>query len=253
MMTTGNFTEGTGILVSPPGPPKGDCPMVEMRLHFDGYDGSRGRAEGRDAAGARLFTLDITQLLGAVPCFTATSLIATGAGVIPIAELAAGTRVITRDSGMQELLWVGRRRFGWQALGLNPMLRPVRIAAGALGQGLPERDMVVSPNHRFLTCLPGIGESGERLTMACDLVGQDGITIDPATEVEYWQLLFLRHELVLADGAWSESFLPTETSLAALETESRAALALALPELAAGQPALDVAAARPLAEVVSAA
>ena len=250
MIATGNFTPGTAFLGSPPGPWGDDYSMVEIRLQFDGYDGMGGRAEGRDAAGARIFALDLAQIAAAVPCFTATSLIATGQGPMPVSALRPGMRLITRDSGMQDLLWVGRRRFGWQALGLNPLLRPVRIAAGALGQGLPERDMLVSPNHRFLTCLPGGGESGECLTMARDLVGLDGITLHAAAEVEYWQLLLAHHELVLADGAWSESFLPTEISLAALESDSRDAVTRALPELAAGS---GPAAARPFAEVGSAA
>ncbi|WP_181420744.1 Hint domain-containing protein [Rhodobacter viridis] len=223
-----------------------------MRLHFDGYDESSGRIEGRDAAGDQLFSMDIRKLLGSVPCFTANSQIATGQGMIPVSALTPGTRVITRDNGMQELLWVGRRRFGWQALGLNPLLRPVRISAGALGQGLPERDMVVSPNHRFLTRMPGEGEAAERLTMARDLVGLYGIACDAAIEVEYWQLLFARHELVLADGSWSESFLPTQASLAALDSEGRAALSLALPgietEVITGFDSV-----RPFAEIGSAA
>ncbi|ETD84405.1 Hint domain-containing protein [Rhodobacter capsulatus] len=252
MMATGNFTPGAAVFGNPSGPWGGDYSMVEIRLQFDGYDGLGGRAEGRDAAGGQIFALDLAQIAAAVPCFTATSLIATGQGGVPVSELVPGARVITRDNGMQELLWVGRRRFGWQALGLNPLLRPVRIAAGALGQGLPERDMLVSPNHRFLTCLPGGGESGERLTMARDLVGLDGITLHPAAQVDYWQLLFAHHELVVADGAWSESFLPTEASLAALESDSRDAVTRALPGLAAPDHPGAVAV-RPLAEVGSAA
>ncbi|SDE92633.1 Hint domain-containing protein [Rhodobacter capsulatus] len=252
MIATGNFTQGAAFLGSPPGPWGDDYSMVEIRLQFDGYDGLGGRVEGRDAAGAPLFALEIGQVAAAVPCFTATSLIATGQGPMPVSALRPGARVITRDSGLQELLWVGRRRFGWQALGLNPLLRPVRIAAGALGQGLPERDMLVSPNHRFLTCLPGGGDSGECLTMARDLVGLEGITPQAAAGVEYWQLLFAHHELVLADGAWSESFLPTETSLAALESDSRAALALALPGIAA-EGVSGFASVRPFAEIGSAA
>lgn len=253
MIATGNFTQGAAFLGSPPGPWGNTGAMAEVRFQFDGYDGLGGRVEGRDAAGLPLFAQEIAQVTAAVPCFTATSLIATAQGLLPVSALQPGARVITRDNGMQELLWVGRRRFGWQALGLNPLLRPVRIAAGALGQGLPERDMLVSPNHRFLTCLPGRGESGESLTMARDLVGLDGITRHAAAEVDYWQLLFARHELVLADGAWSESFLPTETSLAALESDSRDAVTRVLPELSAASGPPGPAAVRPFAEIGSAA
>ncbi len=226
--------------------------VVETRTQFFGYDGVDGLCEGRDAQGVCMFTADIRQVLGSVPCYTASSLVATSQGQVQVGSLTPGMRVITRDNGMQELRWVGRRSFGWQALGLNPLLRPVRIAAGALGGGLPERDMVVSPNHRFLTRLSGVGEDGERLTMARDLIGLEGVVAAPCTEITYWQLLFPRHELVLVDGSWSESFRPTAVSLAALGAEGRDSLRSAVPgiedELQSGFDAV-----RPLAELGSAA
>lgn len=220
------------------------CGVVETRFHFDGFGAVDGRLEGRDAAGNSLFCAPTSALLGSLPCFTAQSLMATASGPVPVAGLGPGMRLLTRDNGPQELRWVGRRSFGWQALGLNPLLRPVRIAAGALGAGLPEREMIVSPNHRFLT---GPGAADERLTMARDLLGRPGIGLAPLSRVEYWQLLFDRHELLLSDGCWSESFLPTPTAIAALDDDGRAALCSALPV----RTLAGFAAARPFAEVVA--
>ncbi len=232
-------------------PQAGAC-VVETRLHFDGYEGVSGRVEGRDAAGNSHYAVEIGLVLGSIPCFTADTAVATGKGLVQVGSLTPGMRVITRDNGMQELVWVGRRSFGWKALGLNPLLRPVRIAAGALGQGLPERDMVVSPNHRFLTRQTGQDEGAERLTMARDLVGQEGICHDPVSHVEYWQLVFARHELVLSDGSWSESFRPTPVSLAALDDAGRRSLSVALPGIEdAAVCGFD--AVRPFAELGSAA
>ena len=232
--------------------PQADACVIETRLHFDGFDGASGRVEGRDAAGNSRFAADIGQVLGSIPCFTAQTAVATGQGLVQVGSLTPGMRVITRDNGMQELRWVGRRSFGWKALGLNPLLRPVRIAAGALGQGLPERDMVVSPNHRFLTQGSGTGAGAERLTMARDLLGQEGIHLEPVSRVDYWQLVFARHELVLSDGSWSESFRPTPASLAALDEAGRAALSVALPGIEAAA-ASGLEAVRPFAEIGSAA
>ncbi|MBZ4022934.1 hypothetical protein CKO11_10730 [Rhodobacter sp. TJ_12] len=226
--------------------------LVETRLVYDRFDSHQGRFEGRDAAGSALFCADIDQMLAAIPCFTAETLVATGAGLVPVGSLTPGMRVITRDNGMQELRWVGIRRFGWQELGLNPLLRPVRIAAGALGDGLPERDMIVSPNHHFLTRKQGAGEGSERLTMARDLLGRDGVTQEHATGVDYWQILFDKHQLVLSDGCWSESFLPTPDRLAALDGDGRDGLTRVMPELAAqALPGFDPV--RPFAGVGSAA
>ncbi|SOB97776.1 Hint domain-containing protein [Rhodobacter sp. JA431] len=226
--------------------------VVEMRLCFGCFDGNSGRLEGRNGAGQQLFAADIAQVLGSIPCFTAQSLVATGSGLVQVGSLTPGLRVITRDHGMQELRWVGKRTFGWKDLGLNPLLRPVRIAAGALGNGLPERDMVVSPNHHFLTSKSGEGEGGERLTMARDMVGRPGITTEICSSIEYWQLLFDKHELVLSDGCWSETFLPTTRNLAALDDDGRQSALIAVPDLQGGESA-SYEAARPFAKVGSAA
>ncbi|MFD2175324.1 Hint domain-containing protein [Rhodobacter lacus] len=224
--------------------------VIETRLHCVGFDTASGHVEGRDGAGNSLFTAQVAQILGALPCFTAETWLATGAGLVQIGALTPGMRVITRDDGMQELRWIGRRSFGWQALGLNPLLRPVRIAAGALGPGVPERDMVVSPNHRFLTRGSEAGEAGERLSMARELLGKPGITLAAVTHVEYWQLLFDRHQLVLSDSCWSESFQPTPASLAAIEDPGRAGLDAVLGD-AAGLTGYDTV--RPCAEIDTAA
>lgn len=221
-----------------------DAPR-ELRLHYSGYEQSDGVIAARDGEGVRLFAADMRQFAAAVPCFTLQTDIATGAGLSPVADLRVGQRVSTRDNGLQTIRWIGRRRFGWRALALNPFLRPVRIAAGALGSGLPERDMIVSPNHRFLIALPGEGESGERLVPARDLVGLDGIAADDATEVEYVQILCDRHELLLGDGCWSESFQPAAAALAVLPEADRAVLLAVLGGDAAAPDGSDYTQVRP--------
>jgi len=223
----------------------GSALPAEVRLSFAGFEGQEGELTAVSDEGQVIFTGPFSAFLEAIPCFTADSLVATAEGLRPVADLVPGTRLVTRDNGLQSLRWIGRRRFGWRALGLNPLLRPVRVATGALGSEQPERNIIVSPNHRFLTRLPGEGESGERLTMARDLVGLDGVEVLPCAEVEYFQLLFERHELLLVDGCWSESFRPTALSLAALGTGAAAALAAELSPEAQARAICPV---RPFAE-----
>lgn len=239
------FTMDHGARVESLGFGSGDSAAVEARLHFADFNGEQGCYELRDAAGGTVLAGDIRAALEAIPCFTASTLVATGQGPCAIGDLTPGARVITRDNGMQELRWIGRRSFDWRALGLNPLLRPVRIAAGALGAGVPERDMVVSPNHRFLCKLPGQGESGERLCMARDMIGLDGVRSDTCTQVEYWQILFEQHELVLSDSCWSESFQPTAHHISALDEAGRAGLWAAVPEITATGAEVEIGAVRP--------
>ncbi|RMD49465.1 MAG: hypothetical protein D6832_01690 [Alphaproteobacteria bacterium] len=168
-------------------------------------------------------------------CFTAGTMIATPHGEVPVQALEVGDRVITRDSGVQRIVWIGTQRFGGRKLLEHPALRPVLIRAGALGGGLPERDMLVSPQHRMLLVSREVdllyGEP-EVLAAARHLVGRPGIEQVTAREVEYVHIMFERHELVLADGAWSESFQPGDWSLGTVGAEQRAEICAIFPELA---------------------
>ena len=95
-----------------------------------------------------------------VICFTPGTLIDTPAGPRPVEALRPGDRVLTRDDGAQELLWVGSRRMSGARLYALPHLRPVRLGAvrlgavrlraGAFGLLRPAADLLVSPQHRLL-------------------------------------------------------------------------------------------------------
>lgn len=169
-----------------------------------------------------------------VPCFTPGTQIETKEGLVAVEDLKVGCKVLTRDNGYQPVRWIGRRQLGAEELARNPQLQPVRIARGALGVGLPEADMVVSAQHRML--LTGtraellFGEA-EVLAAALHLVGQPGITRREAQEVTYLHLMFDAHEIILADGAWTESFLPGALTLGSLEDPQRAELFAIFPQL----------------------
>jgi len=193
-------------------------------------DGSTLRFEG-------LVLDDLTEEHFILPpppvCFAAGTRIATPRGEEAVETLQPGDLVVTLDSGLQPLLWVGRRRtvFGH---GDNHRHRPVRIAAGAMGWGLPHTDLLVSPQHRLLV----VGPKGKRfvkgaLAKAKGLCGRPGIVQDTAcTAVEYLQLLLPRHETVLANGLPAETFLPREFALSSLSPADRAAVTALIPGLA---------------------
>ncbi|MGO4854866.1 Hint domain-containing protein [Phaeovulum sp. W22_SRMD_FR3] len=190
----------------------GDLDAGPLQVHSE--------AEG----GAALWQGDCALLMAAIPCFTPGTTLASQRGMIAVEDLQPGDQLVTRDNGLQPLLWSGRRRFDWRMLGMNPVLRPIEIAAGALAPGLPLRKVLVSPNHRLLTRAPEAGhdEGGERLIEARAMVGQPGITRAAVPEVSYVQLLFARHELLLGEGIWSESFQPDALRLLALGEEGLA-------------------------------
>ncbi|MDN3710695.1 Hint domain-containing protein [Paracoccus cavernae] len=100
---------------------------------------------GAAVSGSQLDTANTS-----VTCFTDDSMILTSHGVVRAADLALGDLVMTRDHGPRPIRWIGRRPVSAAELAAHQHLRPVRIAAGALGPGLPDADLVVSQQHRIL-------------------------------------------------------------------------------------------------------
>ena len=148
-------------------------------------------ATASDGAGGTLVSI--------VPCFCAGTRIATPDGDVPVEQLCPGDAVRT-GAGVERLCWVGRSTRDAAAA---PELRPVRLAAGCLAPGVPARDLWLSPEHAVL--LGGV------LVRAVALLDRPGVARVPAGRITYHHLGLARHGLVLAEGAWAETFLPHET------------------------------------------
>ncbi len=168
------------------------------------------------------------------PCFTPGTRIATPQGEVAVEDLKIGDRVVTRDNGAQAIRWIGRRTLGWAAINANPHLRPILFRKGSLGENLPERDMMVSPNHRMLVARDRTAlyfAEREVLVAAKHLIsGKSVVGIDIAGVI-YVHFLCDRHEVVLANGAWTESFQPTDRSLKGVGNAQRMEILELFPEL----------------------
>lgn len=171
---------------------------------------------------------------GVVACFTPGTGIATPKGEVPVERLKKGDRVLTRDNGIQTIRWIGQKKLDHLQLKMLKELRPVLIKAGALGDGRPERDMMVSPMHRVLVhsdvAKRHFGES-EVLVAAKDLLSLDGVSVEAVPYVTYVHFLCDHHEIVLANGGWSESFQPAELSLKGMDEAQREEIFGLFPEL----------------------
>lgn len=141
-----------------------------------------------------------------VACFAAGSRLMTPQGVVPVEHLRAGDLVLTRDHGARPVRWVRRSRHSAQGA-----RRPIRIRAGALGEGCPERDLLVSRQHRILVrsqLVMSATGCAEVLVPAIRLAGLPGVAVEKGmTSVCYFHILFDRHEIVVAEGCETESFL----------------------------------------------
>ena len=171
---------------------------------------------------------------GLITCFTSGTKIAVPGGTHAIEELAIGDRVLTKDRTPQAICWIGRRKYTAHQLEQNPKLRPVRILAGALGQGLPKRDMLVSRQHRMLL-QSRIAErmfgKSEVLVSAIKLTGLPGIFVDEAVHsVDYVHLLFQQHEIIYAEGTLTESLFTGPEALKSVSAEARQEILTIFPE-----------------------
>ena len=213
---------------------------------FDPVNPENGTVEFLDAGGAVIGTLTFTDIETLVPCFTPGTMITTPFGASPVEDLQPGDLVLTRDSGLQRIRWVGHRHLGLGDLIVRPHLQPIRIAKDALGEGMPCRDMRVSPQHRML--IEGIGPEmlfgeGEVLVAATHLTVLPGIAPELTPGITYIHLMFDRHEIVCADGCWTESFQPGQNVMKGMQAAQRAEVLELFPELAEGD--LSYPAARP--------
>ena len=172
-----------------------------------------------------------------VPCFTVGTLIATTAGDRPIEDLSKGDLVLTADHGPQPIRWIGSRTLTRAQLQAKPRLRPICIAAGALGADLPLRDLRVSPQHRMLVrsaIAVRMFDTQEVLIPAHKLVGVPGIMVDEKADgVTYYHMLFDCHEILTAEGAPTESLFTGPEALKGIGPEARAEIFELFPEMRA--------------------
>ena len=169
------------------------------------------------------------------PCFVRGTLIETAEGPVAVEDLTPGMHIVTRDRGPQPLRWIGSRTFCSKAMKVSPEMRPIRIATGALGNGLPRRDLLVSPQHRILVrsrIAHKMFGAPEVLVAAKQLLQINGIDIaQDVANVEYYHFLFDRHEIVLSEGAETESLYTGKEALRSVGQSARDEIFAIFPEL----------------------
>ncbi len=153
-------------------------------------------------------------------CFATGTMIETEDGPKDVADLVTGDSVLTKDNGYQDIRWIARSQFSAGQLAVKPDLVPICIKAGALGDDLPRQDLVVSPQHRMLVSNRFshlMFDEAEVLVPAKALLNDFSITkCDPANGADYFHVMLDNHELLLANGCWSESLSRGAEALKAL-------------------------------------
>ncbi|MFG6561513.1 Hint domain-containing protein [Sulfitobacter sp. 1A15299] len=206
-----------------------------LEITYTSDDREDGFVDYFNEDGSDAGRLNFVEIENVIPCFTPGTKIATPRGEVPVEALEVGDRVITRDNGIQTIRWVGAREMTGAEFEMAAHLKPVLIRKGALGNDLPERDMMVSPNHRVLVANEKTAlyfEEREVLVAAKHLTGMEGIDVVEVSGTSYIHVMFDRHEVILSDGTWTESFQPGDMSLAGIGEEQRQEIFELFPELA---------------------
>lgn len=168
-------------------------------------------------------------------CFARGTMIETDYGPVAIEDIRPGTLVRTIDNGLQPVRWIGSSVVGGSSRRIPDRLKPIRIKAGALGNGTPSADLLVSPQHRVLVksrIVQKMFSTDEVLIAAKQLLQIDGVDVDNTVErVEYFHVMFDQHQIILSNGALTESLYLGSEALKGLGGEAVAEILEILPQL----------------------
>ena len=174
-------------------------------------------------------------------CLCEGTLVRTARGDIAVEDLAPGELIVVAGGETKVLGRVLSSRFGAEELAENPKLYPVRIVAGALGAGLPARDLLVSRQHRMLVSSKIVANqtgAPEALISAIRLVGLPGVFVDHSLrEVAYFHVVLEEHAIIFAEGCPTESLLLGPGLKTQLPPEALQELTLCYPDLNWQEPA----------------
>jgi hypothetical protein len=131
-------------------------------------------------------------------CFCAGTHIATPTGEVPVEQLAVGDLVVTLDGREEPIRWIGTGQ-SLLAPGRRSGATPVIVRANALDYGIPRRDLRITKGHSLY--LEGVLIPVENLINHRTILWDDA-----AHSVVIYHLELDAHEVLLADGAPTESY-----------------------------------------------
>ena len=111
-----------------------------------------------------------------------------------------GDEVMTMSGALRPIKWIGRRSYGGRFVMGRKDILPICFKAGSLGDNVPKRDLWISPHHAMY--LQGV------LIEARDLVnGVSIVQAEQVEKVEYFHIELDSHDVIIAEGSLSETFV----------------------------------------------
>jgi hypothetical protein len=142
-----------------------------------------------------------------IPCFLSGTKILTNQGEKEVESLKIGDMVLTRDNGFKPILWVSRMLLTGDKANLHA---PYKIPRHHFQQNVPHTELFVSPNHKILITWANELLFDREVLSEAKHHGFDRLY---ENEVVYYHFMFDQHELVVSNGAWTESFQLTGANI----------------------------------------
>ncbi len=147
-----------------------------------------------------------------------------------------GDLIVTRGNGLRPVRMVWTQTIDAAALVADPSRAPVRLNPRAIGPMMPQRPLVLAPDHRVWLPPYLVLESDDNrgcLIPARELAGtSDACYMDRNyADRTFYNLVFDRHEIIVVDGLPVETFHPCEGALAHVAAETRDAINARFPSL----------------------
>ena len=152
--------------------------------------------QGGSAAASQLFVVAET-----VPCFAAGTQLRTTDGTVAVEALRVGQSVITADGRTEPIVWISSRRLHCARHPHPATVWPIRVRRGAFAEAVPQRDLWLSPEHAVFF-------QGVMIPVRC-LVNGSSVAQVPVPTVTYFHVELPQHDVVLAEGLETESYLDT--------------------------------------------
>jgi hypothetical protein len=106
-----------------------------------------------------------------------------------------------RDGRLKPIVWAGHRTIHCDRHPHPSRIWPIRISQSAFGPDLPQRDLLLSPDHAVYWI--------DALIPVRCLMNGATITQTPVDQVTYYHFELKHHDVVLAEGMPAETYLDT--------------------------------------------
>lgn len=135
-----------------------------------------------------------------VICFMPGTSIAVPGGEAKVETLRPGDLVMTAAGEAKAVRWIGRQTVS--RVFADPLrVLPVRVKAGALGENVPCRDLLISPDHAVL--VDGVLVQAGALVNGSSIVRES----DVPQVYTYYHVELDDHSLILAENVAAETFI----------------------------------------------